>query len=232
VLPIEEPLVAGYHDDSAVELSAILERREDLSHTAVHGAQHPEPIQDHLVRRPPRRAARIMEVHTAAQGVLAVGQRTNAGRASDRRAGIEVLISGCGRKRADAVWVDLGVDGFVCEEYNEGLRIRGLLDEFDGLSRENIGDVARLLKDLSVDVHLGVEVVTLSQETHPSIEPRPGAVILVAHVPLAKERRSVSAVVQEPWPGDEPMACLVAFAVVDDPVHMGILPREKPRSAG
>ena len=106
----------------------------------------------------------------------------------------------------------------------------GLLQKVFGVVGEDVGDVARRLHLLAVDVERRIVVDALPLEADPAVEA--GARRVVGpHVPLAGVGRLIAGVVQQPRPGDQLMADSVVVAVAQDFVRAHVAAGQEARAA-
>src|SRR6185436_3938411 len=108
--------------------------------------------------------------------------------------------------------------------------VAGAFDELNGVTVQQVGNVARCLDRLAVFVHIGIQVRALAFETYPPIKSGARRVV-VAHVPFADESRVVTSPTQQQRKSRQLMAGSRAVDVVCDPVGASVLTRQETGAA-
>jgi hypothetical protein len=117
------------------------------------------------------------------------------------------------------------MNGFVSKVQAEWC-VMALLEELNRVVRQDVRHVAGTPDYTTVNVQIWICTLTLTAKTEPPVETGSRRIV-VAHVPLAHERRRVACVVQEAWPRHKLVAQSIAGNIVYYSVRVSVLSREE-----
>ena len=231
-------MVAGEEDRRVLEDALSRERFHDPAETVIDREQHLEPAPDLVVFRRRFGTKRWQSIDRAKERGFSHGRLEGARPPRHCAAQVTVTVplgghesSGLSRQRHHGSVVTLDhvrMNRFV-RQVREEWPLPGILDEPFDVIGEQIGRIAGSAHAPAVDVQRRIDGLPLSRHPHPMIETGTRTVI-VAHVPLAEERRAIAGALQRR--GEDGKAIAAPRGVVDDAVRMRVLARQETGAAG